>query len=350
MGLFNFFKSEKNKKPSVDLTDFKFLSDDHTRIEKGRPTSANNKGAWRGIRVKTSDNQIFFVTMYNINENHPVWGDNIQMAEKRMKVVEENNDKIILRGFGADAMGASFADYGLTLHKSNNIVNKVILHMHDRSIDIVYEKAENNAQSNKLDTYSKSDSFKDFVERFRAMSMQEKIQIATQTDLVNNQGADAYTNGNTELAIEKFLQALKIMPINDDALINLCRCYTKIGLYEKTIEPLKKLYYLNSNNKNKIIGYSLLMHLLEDFDSDGGVVSPSTLINFIKEKFEIITTDTEIKHIIQRINEPYNRHILVYMIGEFGFGIGSGESPYMTSEGTTKSVIHDEIRDVLNWD
>ena len=350
MGLFDFFKSENNKKPSIDLTDFKFLSDDHTRIEKGRPTTANNKGAWRGIRVKTSDNQTFFVTMYNMNENHPVWGDNIQMAEKRMKVIEENNEKTILRGFGSDAMGASFADYGLTLHKSNNIVNKVTLHMHDRSIDIVYEKADNKAQSTKLDNFSKSDSFENFVERFRTMSMQEKMQIAMQTDLFNNQGADAYENGNTELAIEKFQQALKIMPTNDDALINLCRCFTKIGEYEKGIDQLKKLYYLNPNNKSKVIAYCLLMHLLEDFDSDGGAVSPSTLISFIKEKFNFSTNDSEIKNIMQIINEPYNRHILVYMIGGFGFGMGSGESPYMTSEGTTKSVIRDEIRDVLNWD
>ena len=62
--------------------------------------------------------------MYNMNENHPVWGDNIQMAEKRMKILEETNDKIILRGFGTDAMGASFADYGITLHKLNGNVNK----------------------------------------------------------------------------------------------------------------------------------------------------------------------------------------------------------------------------------
>ena len=346
MGLFDFFKSDNSKKPSLDLTDFKFLSDDHTRIENGRPTNANNKGAWRGIRVKTSDNLIFSVTMYNMNENHPVWGDNVQMAEKRMKLIEENNDKIILRGFGTDAMGASFADYGLTLHKSNNNINKVTLHMHDRNIEIAYEKAENKTQSTKLDNYSKSDSFENFVERFRTMSMPEKMQIGMQTDMINNQGADAYENGNTELAIEKFQQALKIMPTNDDALVNLCRCYTKIGEYEKSIDSLKKLNYLNSNSKSKIIAYSLLMHLLEDFDSDGGAVSPSTLINFIKEKFAITTNDSEIKNIMQRINEPYNRHILVYMIG----GMGSGKSPYMTSEGTTKSVIRDEIRDVLNWD
>jgi len=350
MGIFDFFKSDDNKKPSIDLTDFKFLSDDHTRIENGRTTAANNKGAWRGIRVKTSDNAIFFVTMYNMNENHPVWGDNIQMAEKQMKVIEENNDKTVLRGFGTDAMGASFADYGLTLHKLSNGVIKVTLHMHDRNIDIVYEKAENKTQSIKLDNYSKNDSFENFIERFRTMTMSEKMQIAMQTDLISNQGADAYNSGNTELAIEKFQQALKIMPINEDALLNLCRSYTRIGEYEKSIEPLKKLNYLNPNNKKKVIAYSLLMHLLEDFDSDGGAVSPSILIRFIKANFEITTNDTEIKNIIQIINEPYNRHILVYMIGGgFGFGMNSEDNPYMTSDGTTKSVIRDEIKDVLNW-
>jgi len=141
MGLFDFFKSDE-KKSSIDLTDYKFLSDNHTRIENGRPTNANNKGAWRGIRIKSSDNCTFYVTMYNMNGNHPVWGDNIQMAEKRMKLINESNDKIVLRGFGTDAMGGSFADYGITLHKTNGDVKKVTLHMHDRNIDIIYEKAE----------------------------------------------------------------------------------------------------------------------------------------------------------------------------------------------------------------
>jgi len=350
MGIFDIFKSDSNSKsPSIDLTDFKFLSDDHTRIQNGQPTNANNKGAWRGIRVKSNDNNVFYVTMYNMNGNHPVWGDNIQMAEKQMKMLDESYNKIILRGFGVDAMGFSFADYGLTLHKTNGKVSKVSLHMHDRNIEIVYEKADNEGQSEKLDSFTEKDSFKDFIQKFSSMSMTDKIQIAMQTDVVNNRGADAWNNGNIELAIENFNQALQIMPINDDALINLARCYTKIGNYEKSIYPLNKLYILNPNNKSKVIAYSLLMHLLEDFDSDGGAVSPSTLISFIQQRFNISTTDSEIKAIMQRINEPYNRDILVYMIGGFGFGMGSGESPYMTSDGTTKSVIRDEIRDVLNW-
>lgn len=351
MGIFDIFKSDSNSKnPSIDLTDFKFLSDDHTRIENGQPIKGDNKGAWRGIRVKSNDNSVFYVTIYNMNGNHPVWGDNIQMAEKQMKMLNESKNKIILRGFGIDAMGSSFADYGLTLHKTNGEVGKVSLHMHDRNIEIVYEKAENKGQSEKFDSFIEKDSFKGFIKKFSSMSMTDKMQIAMQTDAVNNRGVDAWNNGNIELAIECFNQALQIMPINEDALINLARCYTKIENYEKSIDPLNKLYILNPNNKGKVIAYSLLMHLLEDFDFDGGAVSPSTLISFIQQNFNISTTDSEIKAIMQRINEPYNRDILVYMIGGFGFGMGSEESPYyMTSSGTTKSVFRDEIRDVLNW-
>lgn len=245
MGLFDFLKSDSNK-PSIDLTDFKFLSDDHTRIENGRPTQANNKGAWRGIRVKTSDNSTFYVTMYNMNENHPVWGDNIQMAEKRMKILEETNDKIILRGFGTDAMGASFADYGITLHKLNGAINKITLHMHDRNIDIVYEKAEDKKQSETLNQFSDFDNFKAFTQRWNtSMPMNEKMLIAMQSDNLNNQGVYAYEAGDILGAIRFYEQALGLMPNNDDALKNLRICYTKIGRHDKAAEMVKKLNYLS---------------------------------------------------------------------------------------------------------
>lgn len=244
MGLFDFFKSG-SKKPSVDLTDFKFLSDDHTRIESGRPTNADNKGAWRGIRVKTVDNTTFFVTMYNMNENHPVWGDNIQMAEKRMKLIEENESRIVLRGFGSDAMGASFADYGLTLQKSGSDVNKVTLHMHDRNIDIVYEKAENSKQAETLNQFSDFDTFKAFTHKWNtSMPMNEKILIAMETDRITNQGVAIYQAGDTLGAIRYYEQVLSIMPNNDDALKNLKICYSEIGRPDKAAEMVKKLNYL----------------------------------------------------------------------------------------------------------
>lgn len=40
------------------------------------------------------------MTMYNLDRNHPVWQNNVQMAPKQMKIIEQTNDKIILRGYG----------------------------------------------------------------------------------------------------------------------------------------------------------------------------------------------------------------------------------------------------------
>ncbi|MDI3321990.1 tetratricopeptide repeat protein [Pinibacter soli] len=245
MGLFDFLKSNGGK-PSIDLTDYKFLSDDHTRIEDGRPLNANNKGAWRGIRIITSDNSTFYVMMYNMNENHPVWGDNIQMAKKKMKIIEESTDKIVLRGFGTDATGASFADYGITLHKSNNDIAKITLHMHDRRVDIVYEKANDKKQSETLNQYSDFDSFKAFTYKWNtSMPMNEKMMIAAQSDKLNNQGVNAYNNDDIANAIRFYEQALTIMPNNDDALKNLKICYSQIGRPDKAAEMEKKLNYLS---------------------------------------------------------------------------------------------------------
>lgn len=367
MGFFDFFKSGSNR-PSIDLTDFKFVSDDHTRIQNGQKSNANNKGAWRGIRVQTSDNKTFTSTIYNLVGTHPIWGDNIQMAPKQMKIIEENSDKIFLRGFGTDSMGASFADYGITLHKQNGTIDKVTLHMFDRNTEIVYSKGNPSEMNKPKDVPKVSETPKPAVEQNldstivalmnykqkweTETSMQQKMMIAMQSDNLNNQGCDSYENGNTDLAINYFNQALQIMPINDDALLNLTRSYNRKGKYLEAVEPLRKLYHLspNSTNKNKAIAYSLLLHLIDDFDSDGGAVNPSNLIAFIKSKFGFTTTDNEIKGIIRRLNEPYNRDIIVYFLGGgFGIGLGSGDSPYMTSDGTELSTIREEIRDVLNW-
>lgn len=244
MGLFDFLKSDDNKL-SIDLTDFKFLSDDHTRIENGRPTNADNKGAWRGIRVKTSDNSTFYVTMYNMNENHPVWGDNIQMAEKKMKLVIDQNDKIVLRGFGTDAMGASFSDYGLTLYKSSGAINKVILHMHDRNIDIEYHIANKSTTSNPNSTHeSDIHEIQSFLSDFKSMSKEKKMELAALTDYLNNKGVDYYENDDLPNAIYYYKKALEVYPINDDALKNLIVCYRETSNQLGRIQTEIKLEYL----------------------------------------------------------------------------------------------------------
>ncbi len=120
--------------------DFVFKSSDHLRYENGIHVSGPHGGAGRAVKVEPNINggEGVSVTMYNLDGNHPVWQNNIQMAPKQMKVIDQTNNKIVLRGYGQDAMGASFADYGLTIKLKNGEFENCILHMHDRGVDIEY--------------------------------------------------------------------------------------------------------------------------------------------------------------------------------------------------------------------
>lgn len=144
MGFFDFLKSRTGK-PSFDLSDLKFISDDHVRYLNGQEVTGHNQDCWRGIRVQNniSDRQCYNVTVYDLDVNHSLWSNNIQMTPKQMKIIGQNTSRISLRGYGTDKTGASFADYGSTLHINNQAIEKVTMHMYDRSVDIVYFKASN---------------------------------------------------------------------------------------------------------------------------------------------------------------------------------------------------------------
>lgn len=119
----------------IDLN-FVFHSSDHLRYENGIHTSGPHGGAPRAIKVEPniSGNEGFTVTMYNTDGGQA----NVQMAPKQMRVVERDNHKIQLKGYGNDALGFSFADYGLTIYHNDGNIEKCILHMHDRNVDIEY--------------------------------------------------------------------------------------------------------------------------------------------------------------------------------------------------------------------
>ncbi len=117
-----------------------FHSTDHIRFQNGLDVSGHNKGCNRGIEIINHPDveDAFLVTIYNLDGNHPVWGDNVQMAPKRMRIVYNSNNVIKLQGFGYDRMGTPFSDYGLSIYSENNLITKIVLHMIDRSIDIEY--------------------------------------------------------------------------------------------------------------------------------------------------------------------------------------------------------------------
>lgn len=230
MGLFDFRKT-KSSEATINLSDLKFISNDHIRYQSGRDVSGHNKDCWRGIRVQNNiqGGQGYTVTIYNLDGNHPVWGNNIQMAPKQMKITEHNNSFIKLKGYGADTMGNSFADYGLTLHLSAGDLEKVTLHMFDRNVDIVYFKANSTKSS------SEEIAVQDIEDEF-------------------SKGVEAITNGDNNAAVRYFTNALTLKYnsgfVNDDwescccfnlgeALKQLMRYDEAISYYQKAIEKKK---------------------------------------------------------------------------------------------------------------
>ena len=72
-------------------------------------------GAIRILRVESCDDDFSsLVSIISPNEKHPLWQNNVIMAPKQMRVIEVTSDKAVLRGWGNDAMGATFTNYGLT--------------------------------------------------------------------------------------------------------------------------------------------------------------------------------------------------------------------------------------------
>ena len=119
-----------------------FTSSDHIRFQNGHADSGHNYGSNRKFVIEKNidGGEGYTVTMYNLDGIHPFWQNNVQMAPKKMRIVSVEDNIIRLRGYGFDRMGASFADYGISLLIDNENVCRVQLDMYDRNISIVYLK------------------------------------------------------------------------------------------------------------------------------------------------------------------------------------------------------------------
>lgn len=127
---------------------FIFNSNKHTRKQAGvsLPTSECN----RQIKIEKNINGRigYSVTIFNTDGVHPLWGNNIQMATKPMKIISVSASHVELRGYGYDEkalnMGvspqdASFENYGLVIHfSSDSRIVKCTLLLLEREVSIDY--------------------------------------------------------------------------------------------------------------------------------------------------------------------------------------------------------------------
>ena len=137
-----------NNPPSGKIV---FDSSDHVRFQNGQNVSGHNYNCHRRITIEKNIEgaEGYTVTMYNMDGMHPLWQNNVQMAPKRMKIVNVDRNIVELRGYGYDenalAMGApleaaSFENYGIAIMIENDAIVRAQLNMYDRNVSIVYLK------------------------------------------------------------------------------------------------------------------------------------------------------------------------------------------------------------------
>ena len=128
-----------------------FDSSDHIRFQDGKDISGHNYDCNRRFVIEKNieEGEGYTVTLYNLDGIHPLWGNNVQMSPKRMRIVSVNDNVVEMRGYGYDekavAMGASlsdatYEDYGVLLLIENKEIKRMQLNMYDRNISIVYLK------------------------------------------------------------------------------------------------------------------------------------------------------------------------------------------------------------------
>ena len=128
-----------------------FDSSDHVRFQNGQNVSGHNYNCHRRITIEKNIEgaEGYTVTMYNMDGMHPLCQNNVQMAPKRMRIVNVDRNIVELRGYGYDenalAMGApleaaSFENYGIAIMIENDAIVRAQLNMYDRNVSIVYLK------------------------------------------------------------------------------------------------------------------------------------------------------------------------------------------------------------------
>lgn len=132
-----------------------FKSTSHQRFENGLPVRGlqvcnrtvqieENINGYNGFKINPGDGYV--VSIINNDGAHPLWGNNLQMAPKPMRIVEKGEGFVRLRGyktltqtpFGWETV--DFSDYGIVLYEKNYKIEKCRLELFDRDVYIEYYK------------------------------------------------------------------------------------------------------------------------------------------------------------------------------------------------------------------
>lgn len=196
-----------------------FDSSDHIRYQNGKAVSGHNYGANRRVVIENNvdGGPGYTVTLYNMDGVNPLWKNNIQMAPKPMRIVDVEGNVVELRGYGYDAMGGDFSDYGILLLIEDHAIKRVQLNLYDRGVSILYLKTEIMDSSQSL-TQVRIDSFSFEPSRFEEWKGGKRIDYGSTTIKIE---CTAYDDGSAEVKLLNNDLKSKVSDCSFDMAINL---------------------------------------------------------------------------------------------------------------------------------
>ena len=142
-------RQEEQKQQEKVLSNFNFDSTCHQRYENNQPVKGlqvcpryikirKNVNGCSGYQLKSGDGYILTATNGDTGKS--------QFSPKPMRVVKFTDTEILLRGYSVSArtpfgwQTIDLSDYGFSIILKNGMVQKCILHMYDKKVDLEYRR------------------------------------------------------------------------------------------------------------------------------------------------------------------------------------------------------------------
>ena len=118
-----------------------FISNNHYRINDGVRSNIDNQGAFRGIRIKPLENNLFLVSIEILSAPFYQFNNDYQMSPKVMQIILDKPGEVQLRGINENS------DYIIKMESIEEYIKSISLIMLDRNSQIVYLNAEKRSET-----------------------------------------------------------------------------------------------------------------------------------------------------------------------------------------------------------
>lgn len=142
-------QEEQQKREESFLSNFEFDSTCHQRYENNKPVRglqvclrhikiSKNINGCSGYQLKAGDGYILTATNGDTGQAH--------FAPKPMRVVKFSDSEILLKGYCVSAQtpfgwqDVDLSDYGFSIILDKGSIQKCVLHLYDRNVDLEYQR------------------------------------------------------------------------------------------------------------------------------------------------------------------------------------------------------------------